>query len=101
MVLNAVFKVLKWRPAGLRRGRLDNGFFPQESVFLRNIRWWRKQIGFVGQEPVLFNTTVRENLMYGLDASDTHVNDDFVKRCEEMCNLGFLYKRLKLQASGV
>ena len=28
-----------------------------------NIRWWRKQIGFVGQEPVLFNTNVRENLM--------------------------------------
>ena len=21
-----------------------------------NIRWWRRQIGFVGQEPILFNT---------------------------------------------
>ena len=31
-----------------------------------NIRWWRRQIGFVGQEPILFNTTVRANIMYGL-----------------------------------
>ena len=60
---------------------------------MRNIRWWRKQIGFVGQEPVLFNTSVRENLMYGLDDSDSHVNEAFVKKCEEMCNLGFLYRR--------
>ena len=58
----------------------------QEMVALNtvNIRWWRRQIGFVGQvptwravfvwhgpmiplgpgqEPVLFNTTVRSNIM--------------------------------------
>lgn len=28
-----------------------------------NIRWWRRQIGFVGQEPILFNTTVQNNIM--------------------------------------
>jgi len=57
-----------------------------------NIRWWRKQIGFVGQEPVLFNTTVRANLMYGIDEGDTHLTDDYLRKCEKMCNLGFLYK---------
>ena len=42
-------------------------------------RWLR--IGFVGQEPVLFNTTVHENLMYGIDDSDTHINEAYVRKC--------------------
>jgi len=54
-----------------------------------NIRWWRKQIGFVGQEPILFNSTVRENILYGMEEV---VSEDHIKMCEEMCNLGFLYK---------
>ncbi|XP_063364406.1 ATP-dependent translocase ABCB1-like [Cydia amplana] len=36
-----------------------------------SVRWLRAQIGLVGQEPVLFNTTVRENIRYGReDATD-------------------------------
>ena len=61
---------------------------PLSSV---NIRWWRKQIGFVGQEPILFNTTVRANIMYGLDENET-VTEDYVNQCEKMANLAFLYK---------
>ncbi|CAE7810872.1 ABCB1, partial [Symbiodinium necroappetens] len=56
-----------------------------------NIRWWRRQIGFVGQEPILFNTTVRANIMYGLDDGET-VSDEYVSQCEKMSNLAFLYK---------
>ncbi|CAL1142099.1 unnamed protein product [Cladocopium goreaui] len=56
-----------------------------------NIRWWRKQIGFVGQEPVLFNTTVRNNILYGLEDGET-VTPEYIAECEKMCNLGFLYK---------
>ncbi|OLQ10644.1 Multidrug resistance protein 1 [Symbiodinium microadriaticum] len=56
-----------------------------------NIRWWRRQIGFVGQEPVLFNTTVRNNILYGLEEGET-VTEEYIKKCEEMCNLKFLYK---------
>lgn len=55
-----------------------------------NIRWWRKQIGFVGQEPILFNSTVRENILYGMEKDD-QVTEEHIKKCEEMCNLGFLY----------
>ena len=39
------------------------------------------RIGFVGQEPVLFNTTVRANLMYGIDEGDSHVTDDYLRKC--------------------
>ena len=30
-----------------------------------NLTWWRSNIGFVGQEPVLFNTTIKANIEYG------------------------------------
>lgn len=40
------------------------------------MKWLRKQIGLVGQEPVLFNTTIRENIRYGReDASDYEVEE--------------------------
>ncbi|KAJ3092044.1 hypothetical protein HK102_011250, partial [Quaeritorhiza haematococci] len=32
-----------------------------------NVGWLRGQIGFVTQEPVLFDTSIRQNLVYGLD----------------------------------
>ncbi|XP_059052240.1 ATP-dependent translocase ABCB1-like [Achroia grisella] len=39
-----------------------------------SVRWLRDQIGVVGQEPVLFNTTIRENIRYGReDANDTEI----------------------------
>lgn len=31
-----------------------------------NIKWFRSQLGIVGQEPALFDTTVAENIRFGL-----------------------------------
>jgi len=31
-----------------------------------NIAWWRKKVALVGQEPVLFNMSLEENVTYGL-----------------------------------
>lgn len=30
-----------------------------------DLHWLRRQIGYVGQEPLLFSTTIRENLLIG------------------------------------
>lgn len=36
-----------------------------------NLYWLRSQIGYVGQEPVLFASSIKENLLLGKnDASD-------------------------------
>jgi ABC-type branched-subunit amino acid transport system ATPase component len=51
-----------------------------------NVSEWRSQIGYVGQEPVLFDLTLEENLRYGfesasrsdLEAVATRANMDFV-----------------------
>ena len=32
-----------------------------------NVKWLRQQIGFVQQEPILFDKTIKENIIYGLD----------------------------------
>ncbi|TVU42770.1 hypothetical protein EJB05_09191, partial [Eragrostis curvula] len=39
-----------------------------------NLRWLRKQIGLVQQEPILFNTSIRENISYGSEGtSETEI----------------------------
>ena len=35
-----------------------------------NVKWLRDQIGFVQQEPILFDKTIRENVLYGTDANE-------------------------------
>jgi ABC-type multidrug transport system fused ATPase/permease subunit len=34
-----------------------------------NVAWLRKHIGVVGQEPVLFNTTISENISFGAEGA--------------------------------
>lgn len=34
-----------------------------------NLRWWRRQISLVGQEPCLFDTTIFDNIAYGLEGT--------------------------------
>jgi ATP-binding cassette subfamily B (MDR/TAP) protein 1 len=40
-----------------------------------NLRDWRQKIGYVGQEPVLFNCSIKENLLYG----KPHATDEEVE----------------------
>lgn len=48
-----------------------------------NLRWLRQQMALVSQEPVLFNTTVYENIRYGLIGSD-HENSSEQKQSERV-----------------
>ena len=45
-----------------------------------DLSYYRRQIGVVLQEPLLFSGTIRENLVYGLDAYDQH---DLTQVCKE------------------
>jgi ATP-binding cassette, subfamily B (MDR/TAP), member 1 len=36
------------------------------DIYSLNLHWLRQQISFVGQDPTLFNTTIFENIKYGL-----------------------------------
>jgi ATP-binding cassette subfamily B (MDR/TAP) protein 1 len=45
----------------------DQGRITLDGVDLKliDLKWLRESIGYVGQEPVLFATTIRENLLFG------------------------------------
>lgn len=69
--------------------------------------WLRRQIGFVSQEPVLFSTTVRENICYGLldedEEEDTLLGDDadaLMKRAYEDIRLEDLNKASSATTTG-
>jgi len=59
---------------------------PLETI---NIRWWRSQIGFVGQEAIMFNTNVLDNVLYGVEQDAFH-NMDKLEDYKKMCALEFL-----------
>lgn len=44
-----------------------------------DLEWWRSQIGLVQQEPVLFNTTVLENISMGLTGTRWENSPDHAK----------------------
>lgn len=60
----------------------DEGKVTLDGHDLRDIDllWLREQIGYVGQEPVLFATTIKENLLFGSEgASEEDINDALKK----------------------
>lgn len=40
-----------------------------------NIQWMRKQLGIVSQEPVLFGTTIAENIRYGDNTREVSLDE--------------------------
>ena len=54
----------------------DEGRITLDGVDLKDldIYWLRNQIGYVGQEPILFATTIKENLLFGKEnATDEEI----------------------------
>ncbi|KAF8018914.1 hypothetical protein BT93_H3722 [Corymbia citriodora subsp. variegata] len=51
----------------------DSGHISLDSVLIQKFKlsWLRQQIGLVGQEPILFNETIRDNIAYGKQGSAT------------------------------
>lgn len=45
-----------------------------------DLKWWRSQIGFVQQEPFIFNDTIAKNVEYGLIGSEWEREDAEMKR---------------------
>ncbi|CAG8982627.1 hypothetical protein HYALB_00006022 [Hymenoscyphus albidus] len=56
-----------------------------------DLQWWRSQIGFVQQEPFIFNDTIRKNVEYGLIGSEWEDAEEGVKDrlVEEACREAF------------
>lgn len=59
------------------------------DVSTLNVHWLRSHIGVVGQEPVLFDTTIRENIRYG---SDSVTEEEMIKAAKEANAHDFISK---------
>jgi len=66
-----------------------------------NVAWLRKHIGVVGQEPVLFNTTIYENISFGAEgATEKDIEEaareanahDFISKLPMVCILFYRWK---------
>lgn len=80
------------------RGRETISKFPYFSVQVLldgvdvstlNVQWLRSHIGVVGQEPVLFDTTIRENIRYG---NDSITEEEMIKAAKEANAHDFISK---------
>ncbi|KAK6928923.1 ABC transporter type 1, transmembrane domain [Dillenia turbinata] len=51
----------------------DSGYILFDGVEIQNLKicWLRQQLGLVGQEPILFNETIRSNIAYGKEGGAT------------------------------
>ena len=48
-----------------------------------NIKWLRSQIGYVGQEPVLFSGSIADNIAYGLDVDKDKLSPEEKEKLRE------------------
>ncbi|ORY00133.1 hypothetical protein K493DRAFT_348094 [Basidiobolus meristosporus CBS 931.73] len=66
----------------------ENGSVKIDGVDLKELElhWWHNQISIVSQEPVLFASTIRENIRYGKpDAQDCEIEE-----AAKIANCGFI-----------
>lgn len=69
----------------------DSGEVLVDGVDLKRLqlKWIREKIGLVSQEPVLFATTIRENIAYGKE----NATEEEIKTAIELANAAkFIYK---------
>lgn len=59
-----------------------------------NLRWLRNQIGYVGQEPVLFATSIRENLLFARESATDDEIWDALKKANAYQFVSHLPKQL-------
>ncbi|KAI8055019.1 multidrug resistance protein 1 [Syncephalis plumigaleata] len=50
-----------------------------------NLRHLRRHIGLVGQEPILFQTTIKQNILWGCSYGDGDANEPTQEQVEEAC----------------
>lgn len=55
------------------------------DIKVLNIHWLRSQVGLVSQEPVLFDTTIADNIRYG--ANFREVSDGEVEAAAKAANI--------------
>ena len=69
------------------------------SILIDNInikyldsKYFHNQLGYVSQEPPLFNSTILENILYGLEYPDSYVQS-FLEKVIKIAKADFIYDK--------
>ena len=62
-------------------------FYDNINIKKYDIKYLHNQIGYVQQEPSLFNGTIYENILYGLDDNDNDEQKGYEKEIEKVLHL--------------
>ncbi|CAF1030751.1 unnamed protein product [Adineta steineri] len=60
-------------------------FLDEKQLNEYNINWLRQNIGVVSQEPILFQTTIRENILFGLNSATNEQIEQAAKMANAHC----------------
>ncbi|CDY15432.1 BnaA08g27160D [Brassica napus] len=62
----------------------DSGHITLDGIELKKmqLKWLRQQMGLVGQEPVLFNDTIRANIAYGKGSEEAATESEIIAAAE-------------------
>jgi len=73
--------------------KINNGdvFVDKKSIY-NNLNGWQKQIGYIPQQIVILNDSLRNNILFGLDNKD--YNDSKLRDIIQKVNLKDYYKQL-------
>ena len=63
------------------------------NIKLLNIKNFHNQIGYVCQEPILFNTTILENILYGIDKDINNYNKEELDKIIKISKLDFIFDK--------
>jgi ABC-type multidrug transport system fused ATPase/permease subunit len=61
------------------------------NIKLLDIKNYHKQIGYVCQEPPLFNTTILENILYGIDENSQKYDKNEIEKVIKMAKADFVF----------
>ncbi|KAK6623968.1 hypothetical protein RUM44_010825 [Polyplax serrata] len=67
-------------------------FLDGENIQSLKVSWLRQQLGVVGQEPLLFATTIRENILYGFP---TATEEDVIESAKKANAHDFIRKEIE------
>ena len=73
--------------------KINNGdvFVDKKSIY-NNLNGWQKQIGYIPQQIVILNDSLRNNILFGLD--NKNYNDSKLRYILKKVNLKYFYKQL-------
>ncbi|XP_034666159.1 ATP-binding cassette sub-family B member 10, mitochondrial [Drosophila subobscura] len=73
----------------------QGGMVTLDGMDLRTVnpQWVRNNVGAVSQEPVLFSGTIRENILYGVNAGEDQ-SEELLQRVVEEANIGQFTSKL-------